>query len=158
MNVTLGRITDPPNKISKEMLKSPKHTYSATFFRGECLDVRNPIIQIKVSDFTSVVKYNYCHIEDLKRYYYIDDISAENGIVIIKCRVDVLNSFKTDILKSTQYVMRQENKNASPYLQDSMLPIRSDHNYIFEPFGSNVDDRTCGRMILATAGKGGTVI
>jgi hypothetical protein len=158
MNVTLGRITEPPNQVEKTMKKTPQHTYSATFFRDECLDVRNPVIQIKTSDFTNIVKYNYCYIEDLKRYYYIDDISAENGIAIIKCRVDVLNSFKEDILNSIQYVLRQENINASPYLQDNLLPIRSDHNYIFEPFGDNVDDRTCGRMILATAGKGGTVI
>ena len=158
MDVTLGKITAPPNQVVKNMLSSPKHTYQAVFTRGECLDVRNPTIDIHVNDFTTVSRYNYCYIPDLKRYYYIDDISAEGGIAHVKCRVDVLNSFSKDIKNSTQYVTRQENKNASPYLQDNLLPIRSDHNYIFEPFGSYVDDRTCGRMILATAGKGGTII
>lgn len=43
--------------------------------------------------------YNYCYIEDFHRYYFISDItSIRTGIWKIDCLVDVLMSFKTDIL------------------------------------------------------------
>ena len=67
-------------------------------------------------------------------------------------------SFKKDILASTQYVLRQQTKNDSPYLPDDMLPIKSTHNYWFKTFGQDVIKKDCARVILATTGKGGHIV
>lgn len=44
---------------------------------------------------------NYCYIEDIKRYYYITDIDLlENGLFRIFCEIDVLMSYKDDIMNN----------------------------------------------------------
>ena len=157
MQVVLYKNSSPPNVVSKKL--SGSHNIDATFFRENYLDVMNPTITAKLSSSVAdLVKYNYVYISDLKRYYFIDSISAEAGLAIIKCRVDVLMSFKDDIYASKQYVNRQQSTNTSPYLLDDLMPIQSKHNYLVKPFGNNVDDRSCGRVILATTGKGGTIV
>jgi hypothetical protein len=98
------------------------------------------------------------YIPKFSRYYFIDSISGEGSMIRIDGRCDVLNSHKKDILASKQYILRQENKNNSPYLDDNMLPISSKHNYKGDVFGRKIADVTCGRVILATTGNGGTII
>ena len=75
------------------------------------MDIQSPIISLQLDSFTDVINFNYLYIPELRRYYYVDNSTIrEDGFVQIQCKVDVLKSFKTDILASTQYVERQENK------------------------------------------------
>lgn len=44
---------------------------------------------------------NYCYIGDLKRYYYVRDIDLlEGGLFRINCEIDVLMSYKDDIINN----------------------------------------------------------
>lgn len=160
MNITLYKNTAPPNKVNKYTnLKSAHEVEAVRFIEKGSLDILNPSILVNLgTEISEAGKYNYCYIPKFKRYYFIEGVSAEGGLIRIDCKVDALYSHMKDILSSNQYILRQETKNNSPYLEDNMLPIRSDHGYIMEPFGSYVDDRSCGRIIMATTGKGGTVI
>lgn len=167
MDIILYKNISPPNTIKK---KNEKGAYiqgenqgekieDVRFFEDGALDILNPTLLINYStEVSDIVKYNYVKIPKFKRFYYIDKINTEGGLFRIECKCDVLMSHKEDILSSKQYVIRQQNVNNSPYLEDGLLPIRSDHNYLAKPFGDYVDDRTCGRVILATTGKGGTVV
>lgn len=166
MDITLYKNSAPPNKVDKSGNLSKTKTYeNVRFIETGALDILNPTVVLNMgSEIAEVSKYNYMKIGKFNRYYYIDEISTEGGLIRIKGRCDVLMSHQKDIYASTQYVMRQEKYNNSPYLDDNMLPIRSDHSYICKPITSSdayngyVDDRSCGRIILATTGKGGTVI
>jgi hypothetical protein len=160
MNVIFYRNTAPPNKVNKtNNLYDDLTVENVRFKENGALDVLNPTIILgTITDIGDIVKYNYVKIPKLDRYYFISKISTEGGLIRIDCKCDVLFSHKKDILSSKQYILRQETKNNSPYLVDDMLPIRSDHYYLCKPFGRDVDDRTCGRIILATTGKGGTPI
>ena len=160
MNVILYKNTAPNNKVDKSSnLSKELVVENVRFLEHDSLSVLKPTILLNISDEVSdIMFYNYVYIPKLNRYYYIDSISTEGALFRLDCICDVLYSHKADILASKQYIIRQENKNNSPYLDDNLLPIRSDHNYIAKPFGDDVDDRTCGRIILATTGKGGTVI
>ena len=158
MHVSLYTNQSPPNKVKKKLLNEKEFT-GVIFKEKDSLDILNPSILVKITDEVSdVSKYNYMFINKFKRYYFIDSISAEGGLWRINGRVDVLMSHKKDILASKQYIIRQETNNNSPYLDDNMMPISSQHNYVGKKFGRKVADVTCGRVILATTGKGGTPI
>lgn len=158
MNITLYKNQSPPNKVSKSLTNS-NEIEAVRFIEKGSLDILNPSVLIQLTDdVKDASKYNYMYIPKFSRYYYIDDVSTEGGLIRINGRVDVLMSHKKDILASKQYILRQEKNNNSPYLEDGMLPISSKHNYKGITFGRKVADVTCGRVILATAGDGGTVI
>ena len=160
MNIILYKNSAPPNKVNKENNLSEENVIeNVRFIEDAYLDVSKPTVLVNISnEISDYMKYNYMKIPKLKRFYFIDSIKTINGLVEISGTVDVLNSFKQDILASNQYILRQQTYNNSPYLDDNMLPLRSDHGYVAKPFGNNVDDRTCGRVILATTGKGGTIV
>jgi len=62
-------------------------------------NILNPTLLLK-----NYIQGNYCYIHELKRYYYIDTIDLVNGdLYNLKCSVDVLMSYKEDILKSPYY-------------------------------------------------------
>lgn len=47
---------------------------------------------------------NYCYIEELERYYYIKDIDLlGNGLIKVNCELDVLMTYKDDIINSDFY-------------------------------------------------------
>lgn len=160
MTIKLYKNSAPPNKVDKSANLTKKKTIeNVKFKREDYLSVLNPVILLQLtSDVGDIAQYNYVEIAKFNRFYYIDSIETEGGLIKISCRCDVLMSHKRDILNSKQYILRQETKNNSPYLDDNMLPIRSDHGYLMKPFGNYVDDRSCGRIILATTGKGGTPV
>ena len=160
MDIILYKNSAPPNKVDKTSNLSKKNKIeNVRFLEDGALDILNPTVLIggvtEISDYNT---YNYMYIPKFNRYYFIESISTEGGLIRVNGKVDVLYSHKSDILSSSQYILRQQTNNNSPYLDDNMLPLRSDHNYIATPFGDYVDDRTCGRVILATTGKGGTIV
>ena len=161
MTIALYKNSAPPNKVNKASNLSKKTIFEGMHFvENGALDVLNPSCLIEYTDdIADIVKFNYMYIPKLKRYYFIDSIKSEGGLIRIDGRCDVLMSHKDDILASTQYIIRQEKKNNSPYLEDSLLPISSQHNTKGRKLtGRKVSDVTCGRVILATTGKGGTPI
>lgn len=171
MNVKFYYNEYPPNRVDKGMDKNnPILTVENVRFKDEnSLNISNPVIVFAPTDsqensdlygwrdIVEGAKFNYFYIPKFERFYFIDNMQTKNGLIEIIGKCDVLMSFKVDILNSTQYVTRQQNKR-SAYLSDSQLPIRSDHNYIVKPFGRNVDDKTCSQVILITTGKGGNLV
>ena len=71
------------------------------------------------------------------------------GRVAISGKVDVLMSFKTDILGSTQLIVRQEKK-TNNYLIDTDIPLSSKKQVIEHEFGDSIVDS--GYYILAVNG------
>lgn len=121
MLITFYQNQSAPNVIPK--VKTKKFERIGTLKNNT--SVRNPIIQLKVLDYDNARQCNYCYIADFSRYYYIDDIRIVNAIIEISMTVDVLESYKDDILNSTQLVARQENKKNYSII-DNRLPMCSD--------------------------------
>ena len=93
---------------------------------------------------------NYFSIPKVNRYYFITDITMmSGGRVAITGKVDVLMSFKTDILGSTQLIVRQEKK-TNNYLIDTDIPLSSKKQVIEHEFGDSISDS--GYYILAVNG------
>lgn len=83
------------------------------------LTVNNVIIQndFDITDFELLIKdtsfnseYNYCYIQDLGRYYFIESVERMNGSIYkIRLSVDVLKSFSTQIENINAIIVKSEN-------------------------------------------------
>ena len=138
------------NKILTEVV-----TFDEVIFK-EDTSLLNPTIIINgVSNDSSytiedIGTSNYFSIPKVNRYYFITDITMmSGGRVAITGKVDVLMSFKTDILGSTQLIVRQEKK-TNNYLIDTDIPLSSKKQVIEHEFGDSIVDS--GYYILAVNG------
>lgn len=142
-----------PNVVNKTL--SEVVTFEEVIFK-EDTSLLNPTIIINgVSNASSytiedIGTSNYFSIPKVNRYYFITDITMmSGGRVAISGKVDVLMSFKTDILGSTQLIVRQEKK-TNNYLIDTDIPLSSKKQVIEHEFGDSIADS--GYYILAVNG------
>ena len=87
--------------------------------------VLNPQLRVRMpSSGTSLLSYNYVYIQDLLRYYYIDDWTYNaDGTWTASCSVDVLSSWKSYIMNSPGYIGRAE-MYYSPTVPDKSYPVK----------------------------------
>lgn len=163
MDIIVYKNSAPPNKIDKSKsittvtINGSNKIEDVRFVEENSLDILNPSILVNIgTEVSNCAKFNYIKIPKFNRYYFIDKISTEGGLVRIDCRCDVLFSHMKDILNSTQYVIRSEAER-SAYIVDNEVPIRSDKHFIQTVFGNPVDNKACPYVILETTGKGGVV-
>lgn len=112
------RVVNKGNYITRLDLKKGN-------FRNE-IDLSNPVFRVQL-DY--VPTFNYCYIDSFNRYYYITNIKCIiNNLYEISCDIDVLMTYKSYILNSTQYVSRQE-KEYNEFLIDDMVTFKSDYSF-----------------------------
>ena len=128
MVIELCKTTDNPNKVNKSIEVITELT-SVKFI--DDTSITNPVIRTSnIRDITNLRKdgVNYVHINALGRYYFIKDIVArKDGFVDLYLDVDVLMSFKDDILSSTQIINRAENL-ITPSIMDESVELQQNLN------------------------------
>ncbi len=142
-----------PNVVNKVLTEVV--AFDEVIFKEET-SLLNPTIIINgVSNSSSyniedIGTSNYFSIPKVNRYYFITDITMmSGGRVAITGKVDVLMSFKTDIIGSTQLIVRQEKK-TNNFLIDTDIPLSSKKQVIEHEFGESIVDS--GYYILAVNG------
>ncbi len=105
------------NRCIKKVL-ADEFTITGTL--RESTSIVNPEITVVSSN---PLRYNYCYIPSLKRYYYINNvISVKNGVWKLIMEVDPLMSFKNDILALKVVVSKQSSPaNGDEYIDDGSL-------------------------------------
>ena len=153
MVLKLFKTKSAPNVVSKSL--SEVVSFDEVIFK-EDTSLLNPTVIINgVSNSSSytiedIGKCNYFSIPKVDRYYFITDIvMLHGGRVAISGKVDPLMSFKTDILSSTQLIVRQEKK-TNNYLIDTEIPLSSKKQIIEHEFGDAISDS--GYYIIAING------
>lgn len=92
---------DNENVINKEKVYQGK--YAIKF--KEMVSIISPSIVLRMDNTVNIMVCNYCYIEELKRFYFIQDIElVDNGLLRLQLDCDVLESFKDDILSSVAQV------------------------------------------------------
>ena len=129
-----------------------KNIVAGEIFEGQArdeVDIMNPVI---LFDTGEVMRYNYAYIPEFQRYYNISDRNAfREGLFEVSFDVDVLMSFRADILNLSVVVDKQSMlENGNEYIDDSSLVAE---NVMFQtvynfPNGFN----STGEYILITAG------
>lgn len=98
---------------------------------------------------TPVLNFNYFYIPTFSRYYFIDDKSIiRNGLLRVVGRVDVLESYKQDILNSYGLVLKA--KEFNPYYGTYESEVRTQERII--NFENNFNEE--GQIVLITVNGG----
>ena len=99
------------NVSEKEKIgKTLKNKTTLTGFLKQVTSVINPVITVEMKNPS---QYNYVHIPQFHRYYFINDmINVKNNLWEIHMKVDVLESFKTQI-KANKAILEKSEQTAS---------------------------------------------
>ena len=119
------------------------------------VSVINPTLILNYT--ANILDSNYCFIPKFNRYYFIDEIVPITGDrCIVKCRVDVLESFKEDIKSLTVILDKTQSiYKSNKYLDDGSFVVENkDFNTIYN-FPNGFNDE--GTFILICAGGGGSL-
>ena len=99
---------------------------------------------IKDTNFNS--EYNYCYIQDLERYYFIESVERMNGSIYkIRLTVDVLKSFSTQIENINAIITKSENPD------DNFVDCEKSENYTSEVINLTDNFNHSGNLILVTS-------
>lgn len=104
-------------------------------------NVANPVFKLK----HFINNANYMYVPDLHRYYYINNYTLSNQCVYLHCSVDVLVTYKNEILNSKCLISRAEN-DYNDNIVDTLAPITEDTVYTVKNFGENI--KTTEHFIL----------
>ena len=96
-------------------------------------NVINPVFKLK----NFINNANYMYVPDLHRYYYINNYTLSNQCVYLHCSVDVLTTYKTEILNSECLISRSEN-DYNDNIVDTLAPITENTVYTVKNFGENI--------------------
>ena len=144
MKITLYTNNSEKNKINKTLI-------NPTTYEGNLRDVTDIINPIILLESPTIGEHNYAYIPQFNRYYFITAISSvRTGLWAVALQVDVLMSFKTDILNLVVILNNTESNGINNYLPSDVfrnnVKTRTD---IFN-FSSGLLDS--GEFILITAG------
>lgn len=116
--------------------------------KDEC-SLMTPVIRFEYPASSFAVA-NYMSIPVFNRQYFITDIrSITATITEVSLKVDVLDTYASDILACTAIVSRNENR-WNLYLDDGTFKTYSNPNILTRPFPSGFNDGFY--FILAVAG------
>ena len=149
MNITLYKTKSANNVINKKLIS--EKNLGNNCILADNTSVTNPTVIIGgITSLDSISDYNYAYIPQCHRYYYINDIIAlSGGRVKLLLTVDVLMSFKTDILNSTQLVIRQKNQ-GKMYLADADWTVDGRTYLRSQYFNENHFDTQNDTFVLIT--------
>ena len=139
------------NTSEKEKFdKSLTNEKSLTGFLKQATSVINPVITVEIENPS---QFNYCHIPQFHRYYFISDtVNVKNNIWEIHMHVDALSSFKSQIRANKAIIDKNQYlTNANEYYNDGNTFVHdSKETNEIATFQNGFDD--IPHYILITAG------
>lgn len=115
-------------KKPRNSTKVPEMGESTQCLLKETCSIIRPILIIHLNaagapSMEQLAKENYCYIPNFQRYYYIVNVTSETAAVAyVHCEVDVLASFRDDILATPAFVM-YANSPFNAAIPDGRLPM-----------------------------------
>lgn len=132
----------------------------------EILTDQNNVVRptIRITSGLLGQSVNYVWLKDFKRFYYIKNWTADHGYITLDLEVDVLMSFKKELMDSDVMIKRTENyitregtwkfpNSAKPnyYLKDETMKFNAYENVRTIEFPSGFN-KTTQSFFLAIAG------
>ena len=72
----------------------------------------------------TVLTCNYLYCDTFARWYYITNISVDTAQrAIVECKIDVLQTYATEIKNSVATILRSESVGAPTHYTDNKLPV-----------------------------------
>lgn len=114
-----------------------------------------PVLELESSDPDNYNNYNYVYIPFFSRYYWVKNKEVDTGKrLIIYCEIDVLGSFKNQILSHNAFIKYSQNGNSA--IPDNRMATTKDYSISVnsELFPFNIGDY----FFLTMTGKYGTCV
>ena len=141
MTVIFYKYNGIKNKINKTLENGL--TVNDVIMRND-FDITAFELLIKDTNFNS--EYNYCYIQDLGRYYFIESVEKMNGSIYkIRLTVDVLKSFSTQIENINAIITKSENPD------NDFVDCAKSENYTSEVINLTDNFKHSGNLILVTS-------
>lgn len=133
--------------INKTLIEVDGNTFEGV--PREDISVMNPVIRFESE---GILRFNYAYIPELERYYSIVDRTAfREGVWDVTFAVDVLMSFRRDIMNLSVVVDKQSmSANGNEYIDDGSLVSENVMFQTLYEFPAGFNDT--GEYILITAG------
>lgn len=127
MTIIFYKTLSKPNEINKVLQNS--FTITGNFKTDT--DIIKPIIKVLNTTDFNIFNYNYCYISELKRYYFVEDITIlADKLFFISLSLDVLYTYKNAILSSvgnisrySQNVQSSKKNTIEDYIENEILLI-----------------------------------
>lgn len=149
MQIDLFVCTAEHNRVNKSAYLSNRFTLDGAIKKAT--STTNIILEIEKSNPVKF-NYNYMYISEFNRYYFIDDIvNNSNNRWTVYASVDVLMSFRNDILSAYAIIEKSElESNANLYLDDGSFVMDSRKYNEIKEFPSGLNEN--GSYILICCG------
>ena len=133
--------------INKHLVEMDNNVFEGVP-RGD-VSVMNPVIRFESDE---ILRFNYAYVPELQRYYSVVDRTAfRDGVWDITFAVDVLMSFRRDIMNLSVVVDKQSmGRNGDEYIDDGSLVSENVMFQSLYEFPNGFNDT--GEYILITAG------
>lgn len=106
MDLKFYKQSATPNRVDKSGYLTEIGTLSGVILKAET-NLMRPTFILKTSPL--VYNSNYLYNSFTKRYYYIREVTAmSGGRIAIDCDIDVLFTYKNEILNSSGWVVRSD--------------------------------------------------
>ena len=106
MDLTFYKQAATPNRVDKSDYLTVVGTLSNVVLKDDT-NLMSPTFILKTSEVVYNSNYVYCSFTH--RYYYINNIDAlKGGRVAIHCNIDVLYTYKNEILNSSAWIERSD--------------------------------------------------
>ena len=144
MNIILYDNKSPKNKIGKTLVNANNITGT---LRGET-STSNIQLLLNIVDLNP---YNYMYIADFGKYYFITNIiSVRNGLWLVSASIDVLESYKNEILQLNVILSDTESVGSKQYRNGSCWDVLVKDKTDIISFSDGL--LPTGEFILITAG------
>lgn len=145
MDIILYKNSTPNDYLKKNLTGAVTINGS---FRGTS-SIINPEFII---EFANPSQYNYLYIAEFARFYYINNIeSIKNHLWKLNCHVDVLNTYRSQIVAHQAIIDKQSSiSNADLYLDDGDFVVKNKKSVEIERFPNGLNDNP--EFILISAG------
>ena len=144
MNIILYDNKSPKNKIGKNLVNANNITGT---LRGET-STSNIQLLLNIVDLNP---YNYMYIAEFDKYYFITNIiSVRTGLWLVSASIDVLESYKNEILQLNVILSDTESVGSKKYRNGSCwdVLVKDKTDIVSFPYGL----LQTGKFILITAG------
>lgn len=123
------------NVVQKYQSTDQATRYAAVFKDGE--NVVNPSILVKTN---TMPDYNYIHIPQLGRYYFVTDrIFVRAGLWELQLDVDVLQTY-AELIYTLQALVDRQETDYNAMMIDTNIPIRQGYSIDYDEIENDVFD------------------
>lgn len=138
MTIIFYKTLSKPSEINKILQND--FTINGSFKTDT--NIIKPIIKVLNTTDFNIFDYNYCYISELKRYYFIEDITIlADKLFFISLSLDVLFTYKNAILSSVGNISRYS-QNVQSSKKDTIEDYIENEISLINPFSEK------GTMIM----------